>query len=131
MPWRRLWQIGTLVAGTLLLVVAAAAIPGSIALDNRAEPAGSWGATCRGRTPRHDRPLLSRCARVSGRVAAIRHDDDDDVHLIVLARLHVFVVKLEQSSAVPRWGSTITAIGPLVRARGGLREVQAWRVTAR
>lgn len=128
MPWRRLWQVGTLVAGVLLAVGAVTALHGSVALDNRLDPTSSWSKICRYRVPREDRRLLSRCARVSGRVVGVRREDD--VHLFVLAHLHLFVIKLQQQATVPRWGTSVTVIGPLVRSRGGLREVQAWRLTA-
>jgi hypothetical protein len=52
------------------------------------------------------------------------------VHLALIARLHVFVVKLAPGMPSPVVGAAMTATGPLVRARNGFREVQAFAVSS-
>jgi hypothetical protein len=52
------------------------------------------------------------------------------VHLALIARLHVFVVKLAPGMPSPGVGAALTATGPLVRARNGFREVQAFAVSS-
>jgi hypothetical protein len=93
----------------------------------------AWAQSCRSREPRHDRELLRTCARVSGRVLAVKRElsrtGPPDVHVALIARFHLFVVKLDAHHRRPRLGSTVTVIGPLVRARNGLREVDALQVT--
>ncbi len=51
-----------------------------------------------------------------------------ETHLMLIADFHVFVVKLSPHHSRPSLGSSITAIGPLLRARNGLREIDAIEV---
>ena len=92
-------------------------------LDLGAVPsAPAWTAPCRTRPPRKERKLLAGCARVKGRVVWVgRHKDDP--HVIVMARFGLVVAKLDLGQDEPGFGQAITMVGPLVRARGGLREV--------
>lgn len=135
MSWRRVWQACALLVGAVLVTSALAAAAGSLAFDDLEPGAGPpprWAAVCRDRLPRQDRQTLHRCARVSGRVVAVRHSCPParESHLLVVARLHLFVVKLRPAARAPGIGATTTVVGPLVRARNGPREVEAWSVTA-
>jgi hypothetical protein len=92
-----------------------------------------WSQPCFHRTPRPDRPLLSPCSRVRGRVLAVRHKrvapTQVETHLAVLAHFRLVLVKLDPGTAAPGVGRMITAVGPLVRARVGVREVQAFALS--
>jgi hypothetical protein len=46
----------------------------------------------------------------------------------VVGAFHLTLVKLPDNSGVPGVGHRLVAIGPLVRARDGQREVQAFTV---
>jgi hypothetical protein len=132
MPWRRLWKAGALSSGALLAAGAVAAVPGSIAF--RDQPGGSrgWLASCARHQPRSDRILLHRCSRVTGRVLVVRREGaggSRDTHVLLTARLHLFVVKLEGRVRAPATGSYVTVEGALVRASNGLREIDAWAAT--
>ena len=78
---------------------------------------------------REDRVRLARCARVHGRVLWVRRNAGE-VHLMLIARLHLFVVKLAPGTAAPGVGSALTATGPLLRASNGMREVQAFAASS-
>jgi len=93
--------------------------------------APEWRAPCWRATPRHDRDLLARCARVEGRLVWARKDASGglsrELHLAVLAHYRLYVLKLEgPHERLPRLGSTVGAIGPLVRASNGMDEVQVF-----
>jgi hypothetical protein len=89
---------------------------------------------CLSRAPRHDRKLLERCTRLRGRIVWIRHvqepDGGADVHFLVLAHFHLYIVKVHPP--YPRdlsRGRPVTAIGPLVEphpSRLGIDEVEAF-----
>jgi hypothetical protein len=113
-------------AAALLALAAAVASSGSVELDRAG--AASWSRPCASRPARPDRLLLARCARVSGHVVWTRRGAHE-THLAVLADFHLLVVKLLPDVAAPGRGSSLTAIGPLVRARNGLREVQAFALS--
>lgn len=122
---RRVWQGSALLAGALLVVLALAAAPGSIALHDRPSASEPWLARCAEHEPRPDRLLLARCARVTGRVLVVRREPGE-THLLVTSRLHLFVVKLEGAVRAPGLGSYATFEGGLVRASNGWREIDAW-----
>jgi hypothetical protein len=127
-PARRLWQVAAALLAGLLLFGLAVAVPGTVDRFDGAlhATAPAWTAPCASITPRHDRVLLSRCARVEGRVLYVsREGQPPDTHLAVVARLHLVLVKLRPGDGVPPLGAKISVIGPLVRARNGLRELQA------
>ena len=93
--------------------------------------APEWSAPCFLHEPRSDRPLLSRCARVTGvvaRVRARRSSGFEEVHFALVGRFGVLIVKLGDPRALdtPGVGSRVTAVGPLVRAQNNMREVEAW-----
>ncbi len=48
--------------------------------------------------------------------------------MAVVGGFHLTIVRLPEGSRRPRWGSSIVAIGPLLRARDGQREIQAFEV---
>lgn len=93
--------------------------------DRSDGPAPRWARPCFGRPPRRDRPLLHFCARVTGRILHVRHTHPDVTHVAILAHFRIVIVRVE-SPHVAGLGSTITAVGPMVRAKYGLQEVQAF-----
>ena len=125
---RRAWQVAAALCACLLIAALAVALPGAVERYDRPDRAGApaWAAPCARARPRNDRVLLSRCAKVEGRVLYVdREGSPPDTHLAVVADLHLFLVKLRPADAVPPAGSTISVVGPLKRANNGLREVQA------
>jgi hypothetical protein len=132
--WRLLARIAAGALACLLAAALIAAVPGSIEvadgpLAERAADDPEWTLPCHGGMPRPDRELLNPCARVRGRIVLVQHEPGE-IHLAVLARLHLFVVKLAPAIRAPSLGSMVTVTGPLVRARNGFREVQAFEVGA-
>ena len=115
-----------LAAAALVALAAALASAGSVDLDRAG--AAPWSRPCASRAPRPDRLLLARCARVTGHVVWTRRAARE-THLALVADFHLFVVKLLPGVAAPGRGSSLTAVGPLVRARNGLREVQAFALS--
>ena len=53
-----------------------------------------------------------------------------EVHFALVGRFGAMIVKLGDPRMIetPSVGSRITAVGPLVRARNDMREIQAWSV---
>jgi hypothetical protein len=91
----------------------------------RPASAPDWTGPCWRRPPRSDRRLLERCARVQGRVVWVQSDGPRDVHLAVLARWRVITVRVPAWADAPGALDGVTAVGPLVRDRTGLEEVDA------
>ena len=128
-----------LIAALLLAVAVAVCSRGSIETVGPDPSAAllrnlpTWAKPCQDREPRHDRELLESCARVAGRVVAVRAEvlptRPPEVHLAMIADFHLFVVKLAPGLGRPSLGSTVTVVGPLVRASNGLREIDASGVT--
>jgi hypothetical protein len=125
------WRVAAAGAALLLAACLAVAAPGSIERydgpSGSADRAATWARDCLQHRPRPDRALISRCSRVEGRVLYVKREPAE-THLAVIARLHLFVVKLGRDAQSPPIGSTVGVVGPLVRARNGLREVQAFAV---
>jgi hypothetical protein len=126
---RRAWQGAAGLCACLLAVALAVALPGAVErYDGPARAAAGaprWAAPCERTAPRNDRILLSRCAHVQGRVLYVnREGSPPDTHLAVVAKLHLFLVKLRPTDHAPGPGSTVSVVGPLMRADNGLREVQ-------
>jgi hypothetical protein len=96
--------------------------------DGTRVAAPAWARPCFAREPRHDRRLLHRCARVRGRILHVGRSYTRELHLAVVAHWRVLVVKLPDNADRPSVGAMITVVGPLVRVRHGLTEVQAFRV---
>jgi hypothetical protein len=136
---RTILKTTALLAALLLVVAVGLASRGSI--DTVGDDPGAvvlsspptWAKPCQDREPRHDRELLETCARVAGRVLAVRAEAGQtgppEVHLAMIADFHLFVVKLAPGQGRPSLGSTVTVVGPLVRASNGLREIDASGVT--
>jgi hypothetical protein len=122
---RRVERGVALAAAALIAAAAFVALQGSVDVQARAGRAAAWTRTCAAHPARGDRERLAHCARVQGRVLWVRKRVGE-VHLALIARLHLFVVKLAPGAPPPGVGSTLTAIGPLVRASNGMREVQAF-----
>jgi hypothetical protein len=126
------WPAAAVLAGLALGGLLALAGPGSIEILQRDPAAGSrlsagtpaWSRLCYRHPPRLGHPHLAFCARVEGRV--IYSDvESRETHLLVLGGFHIVIVELSARARRPGWGSHIVAVGPLLRARDGQREVQA------
>ena len=122
-----------LALGVLLLVTVGVAVAdqGEVSVwTGGSIAAPRWTAPCSRDSPRPDRTLLAGCSRVRGRVLVVRHKGIGqgrvETHLAVLAHFELILVKLKLGTPAPKTGEMITAVGPLVRARIGLREVQAF-----
>jgi hypothetical protein len=90
-----------------------------------AEPA--WISWCTRGQPRQDRKRLAFCARVEGRAIDSTHGPGRlEAHVALLGYYHVVLVRLPPGARTPANGARVVAIGPLFRARDGLREVQAF-----
>jgi hypothetical protein len=92
---------------------------------------------CLSREPRPDRELLDRCFSVRGTLLHVWREYDaagrlDDVHLLVTARFHLYVVKVYPPfPAHVRIGHEVVAVGPLVRPHPehlGIHEVEGFSV---
>jgi hypothetical protein len=132
--WPRLWK-GTAAASALLFcLLLVGASRGSIHVIERAPRGGqlgspSWTRGCTLGNVREDRQRLAYCARVEGHVVASSHGPNaDEAHLAVVSDFHLVIVRLPPGAATPGWGSNVVAVGPLLRARNGQREVQAFVV---
>jgi hypothetical protein len=131
----RLWRVTAALAALLLCGVLAVAAPGSVDLVAHRPPASAatstpaWEHWCADGQARLDRERLAYCARVDGRVVyTVRGPAPREVHAAVVGDFHLVIVRLKDGSAAPALGSRFTAVGPLVRARDGQREVQAFKV---
>jgi len=132
-PRRRYWRQVALIAAALFACELMLAAGGRVELvPERAGPGGSpAGAAraCSGHQPRQDRQLLHACVRVTGRVLYVRAERLSggriETHLLVVASMHLLVVKPVAGLRLPSVGARIDAVGPMVRARNGLREVEA------
>lgn len=142
---RRVWRRHPRLLGSLAVCVAVAATLAALTSTltsletysrSRVESAAArpaWSAPCFWHQPRRDRPLLARCARATGVVAHVRTEgsaDSAEVHFALVGRFGALIVKLGDPRMIetPSVGSRITAVGPLVRARNDMREIQAWSV---
>jgi hypothetical protein len=125
-------KILLVVGGALALLVLAGVVVasgGSRQTYDRADgPAPAWAKPCFGRSPRTDRPLLHFCARIRGRVLHSRHTHPTVTHVAVVAHFRIVIIRLETGHA-PRLGSEIIAVGPLLRIKYGLPELQAFSVS--
>jgi hypothetical protein len=106
--------------------------PGSIQILQHApgtreisrSPTASWSRACSGHSPRLDHPQLAFCARFDGRVI-FSHVESGETHLLAVGGFHMVIVELPPGTHSPGLGSHIVAIGPLLKARNGQRELQA------
>jgi hypothetical protein len=106
--------------------------PGSVEILQHAPVAGTtlnagtpaWSRACYNHPPRLGHPQLAYCARIEGRVI-YSSVGSRDTHLLVVGAFHLVIVELSAQARIPGWGSHIVAVGPLLRARNGQRELQA------
>jgi hypothetical protein len=131
----RLWRATAAVSGLLFVVVLVAVARGSVTVVSRAPAGGqlrglpAWENWCTRGHPRTDRQRLAWCARVEGRVVwTTRGPSPGELHLAVIGGFHLTIVRMQYNVDHPGIGSSLTAVGPLVRARNGQREVQAFMV---
>jgi hypothetical protein len=127
----RLWRVTALLSAVLLCALAVAAGQGSIdVLDHRPAATGAaWEHWCTTGQVREDRKQLAYCARVDGLVLASTHGPGrDETHVAVIGGFHLTVVRLPTGAPTPSPGTRLVAIGPVLRARDGQREVQAFRL---
>ena len=130
----RLWRVTTVLTGLLLGALLVGAAQGSIDVIARtpggATPSqGGWERWCTSREARQDRSRLAFCARVDGLVlTSSRGPAPGEVHVAIIGGFHLTLVRMPDHAGVPSIGTRLVAVGPLVRARDGQREVQAFRV---
>jgi len=131
----RLWRVTAGLAAVLLCALIVVAAQGSIqVIAHRAAGGGesgldTWQRWCSSGHVRDDRIRLAYCARIDGLVLASTHGPGaDETHVAVVGGFHLTIVRLPDGARAPGRGSRLIAVGPLVRARDGQREVQAFRV---
>lgn len=131
----RLWRVTTGLAALLLCALIVVAAQGSIrviAHRSAAAPVSdgeNWQRWCTRGQVRDDRIRLAYCARVDGVVlASTRGPGPHETHVAVVGGFHLTIVRLPDGAPTLPRGSRLIAVGPLVRARDGQREVQAFRV---
>jgi hypothetical protein len=131
----RLWRATAALSAVLLGGLLVAAAQGSISVIAHRPPATlvaatpAWDRWCASGHVRRDRRRLAFCARVDGLVVASTHGPGvGEVHVAVVCHFHLVIVLLPNGAATPPFGARLVAVGPLLRARDGQREVQAFRV---
>ena len=130
----RLWRVTAILAALLFCGVLVGAAQGSIAvISSRPAVSGSsatsWERWCTAGQVRQDRRRLAFCARVDGRViTATRGPGTGEIHVAVIGGFHLTLVRLPDGSPTPSLGTRLVVVGPMLRARDGQREVQAFRV---
>lgn len=133
----RLWRLTAGLAGLLLCGLLVGAAQGSVDVV-RTRPAGmgsartgSWVRWCTTGQVREDRRQLAYCARVNGLVLASTHGPGlGEIHVAVIGGFHLTIVRLPDGSLTPSLGTRLVAVGPMLRARNGQREVQAFKVVS-
>jgi hypothetical protein len=126
-----------LAAVTAIVVVAVLALAarGSRGPIDLRSASPSERRICLSQEPRGDRELLDRCFRVRGTLLHVWRERDGegrlvDLHLLVVARLHLYVVKVhEPFPARTRLGHEVLVIGPLVRPHPehlGIHEIEGF-----
>lgn len=128
---RRRIALGAGGGAAAVAAVLGLAAPGGVQIapaSARARPA--WSTACFTRAPREDRLLLARCVRLSGRVLWAQRSSFTEAHLLVSAGLRPVLVKIDHARphGVPAIGHRIVAVGPLLRSRSGLREVEEFEL---
>jgi hypothetical protein len=131
----RLWRVTAGLAAILLCGLVVGAAQGSIDVIAQGPAAvasagrASWERWCTAGAARQDRRRLAYCARVDGLVLDSTHGPNPgEVHVAVIGGFHLTIVRLPLGSRTPSRGTRVTAVGPLVRARNGQRELQAFKV---
>jgi hypothetical protein len=127
----RLWRVTAVLATLLLCGVLAALGQGSLNVIAK-RPIGrsaAWEPWCTSGQVREDRRQLAFCARVDGLVvASTQGPGPGEIHVAVIGGFHLTIVRLPEDSLTPSLGTRVIAVGPLLRARNGQREVQAFRL---
>jgi hypothetical protein len=127
---RRGLKIAGAVAAAVTVVTVGLSAPGTKrTYDGPRAAAPAWADPCFERSPRPERTLLHRCARVRGRVLHVQRRSNDELHLAIVARWQLLIVKLELGADPPSVGSMATFVGPLVRTHYRfvrLEEVEAF-----
>jgi hypothetical protein len=128
-------------AGLVVLVALVVVLVSSRGSFERIPVGGAGGATspdgavCLSEKPRADRRLLERCVHVRGTLLWVRRGYSDDgrlieIHLLVSAHFHLYVVKLIPPLAAHlHLGHEVTAVGPLLETEPshfGINEVEAF-----
>lgn len=127
----RLWRVTAVLALMLFCVILVGAAQGSIQVLVQRPGAGSaaWEHWCTAGRVRADRRRLAFCARVDGIVLTSTHGPGvGETHVAVVGGFHLTIVRLPDGSPTPSLGTRLVAVGPMLRARDGQREVQAFRV---
>lgn len=134
----RAWRVTAGLAAILFCALLVGAAQGSMTVISRTQARGPlrvrgpWERWCTAGQVRVDRVRLAFCARVEGVVlSSTRGPGPGEAHIAVVGAFHLTIVKLPDSAPVPGFGSRVVAIGPLMRARNGQREVQAFRLELR
>jgi hypothetical protein len=122
-----------LVLATVAIVVMTTTRLSTYSTASAERDAPPWVAVCDAKVPRSDRVLLAHCAQADGFVAWVRKEGGNppaEVHFALAGRFGVLIVKLGDPVDVrtPRLAEHVTVTGALVRARNGMREIQAWVV---
>jgi hypothetical protein len=123
------------VTGGLLVAAVALSAQGSIDTYDRVRGQAAtvghprWTSACFA-DPSYGRPLVHFCARVRGRVLFVRRErgtHGTEVHFALVARLRLLIVKIAPTASlrVPGIGAAVTVVGPMIRSRFLLDEVQA------
>ena len=123
---RKLTVSAAVLVAALLLVLAPG---GTDRYAGATSDAPAWTAPCRERAPRTDRVLLARCAKVTGRVVWVRREGlgpASKAHVVLASGFGLVLAKMTPYTGrhVPAIGNYVTIVGPLVRSRSGLTEVQ-------
>jgi hypothetical protein len=127
----RLWRATAVLAALLLCGLVVAAGQGSVAVigEHPATERASWERWCTTGQVREDRRRLAFCARIDGLVLASTHGPGRrEIHVAVIGGFHLTIVRLPDGAAAPSPGTRLVAIGPMLRARNGQREVQAFKL---
>lgn len=127
----RLWRVTAVLAALLLCGVLVVLGQGSVDVIAQRSAAGSasWAPWCTAGQVREDRRRLAFCARVDGLAVASTHGPGyGETHVAVIGGFHLTIVRLPYGTPTPSPGTRVIAVGPLVRARNGQREVQAFRL---
>ena len=113
---RRALKVAAAVVASVAVAAAGLSAPGTKrTYDGPRSAAPAWADSCFDRAPRPERKLLHRCARVRGRVVYVQRRENDELHVAVVSRWRLLIVKLDQHADPPSVGSMATFVGPLVR----------------
>ena len=125
---KRYLLLGGLVL-VLVLVLAVTAPGGVERYDGAQSSAPAWTAACWKERPRNDRRLLARCARVRGRVLWVRRQGrgvESKAEMMLSSHFGLVLAKMSPylGRRIPGIGQYVRIVGPLVKSRAGLKEVQ-------